>query len=370
MPTEDERKAKHQRVVEYLQAHKLDAVLLSRRCNFSWFTCGARNYVNTGDDLGNSWLLVDKAGAAVLTTNIEATRFRLEEFPSGDVGVIEYPYHDAAAREAAFVKALGDRQVATDACPPWLSLPPLEDDFDRLRWTLTAEEIARYRALCRDTAIAVETTARQVAPGQGEHHAAGVLAGRVRSAGCLPWVLLVAGDERVERFRHPLPTDHRIARYFLLVVCAERDGLVAACSRLACFGRAGEELARKHRAVANVDAAMILSTRPGATLGQVHDAGRQAYAAEGFPDEWRLHHQGGSCGYQPREVIAYPGCDIEVLANQAFAWNPSITGTKSEDTILCTAGGAEVLDGGTDWPAVEATWGGRKIRRAAILERS
>jgi Xaa-Pro aminopeptidase len=364
----EERKAKHQRVREYLQSHGLDAVLLSRRCNYSWFTCGGRNYVNTADEVGNSWLLVGREGAWVLTTNVEATRLRAEEFAGADVEVIEFPYFDEAARSAAFAKALAGRRVATDACPPWLSLPALESDFDRLRWTLTPQEVARYRALCRDAAAAVETAARQVRPGQTEDQAAGVLAGLVYSTGCLPCVLLVAGDERVVKFRHPLPTRQAIRRYFMLVVCAERDGLVAACTRLASFGRPGEDLVARHRAVATVDAAMILATRPGTTLGAVYDEGRRAYAAVGYPEEWRLHHQGGSCGYLPREIIAGPGMNVPVLADQAFAWNPSITGTKSEDTILCTAAGPEVLAGKTDWPTLEVQWQGKTIRRPAILE--
>ncbi|GAG12309.1 unnamed protein product, partial [marine sediment metagenome] len=35
-----ERRHKHARVAELLEALHLDAVLFSRRCNFSWYTCG------------------------------------------------------------------------------------------------------------------------------------------------------------------------------------------------------------------------------------------------------------------------------------------------------------------------------------------
>ncbi len=54
---------------------------------------------------------------------------------------------------------------------------------------------------------------------------------------------------------------------------------------------------------------------------------------------------------------------------QAFAWNPSITGTKSEDTILATPDGPEVISGSPDWPLVEATAAGRLVARPDILVR-
>jgi antitoxin VapB len=116
-----------------------------------------------------------------------------------------------------------------------------------------------------------------------------------------------------------------------------------------------------------VDAALIGATRVGATLGEIFAVAQEAYAATGFPDEWRLHHQGGSCGYQPREVKAAPDEPTRVLADQAFAWNPSIAGTKSEDTILCRADGPAALAEPTDWPAIRVQWGRRAMDRPDIL---
>ena len=38
-------------------------------------------------------------------------------------------------------------------------------------------------------------------------------------------------------------------------------------------------------------------------------------------------------GYEAREITATPTTDQPILMGQAFAWNPSIKGAKSEDTI-------------------------------------
>ncbi len=77
-----------------------------------------------------------------------------------------------------------------------------------------------------------------------------------------------------------------------------------------------------------------------------------AYAIAGLPDEWRLHHQGGAAGYEPREYLALPGSQDEVHEGQAFAWNPSITGTKMEDTMLVGEEINEVLTEIPDWPTI------------------
>jgi antitoxin VapB len=58
-----------------------------------------------------------------------------------------------------------------------------------------------------------------------------------------------------------------------------------------------------------------------------------------------------------------------VSEGQAYAWNPSITGVKIEDTILVGLTANEVLTEMPDWPAIEAEVDGRRYRRPAILER-
>jgi len=369
MPPEAERRHKHEQVVALLDAHGLEAVLLSRRCNFAWYTGGARNYVGAACDAGNSHLLVDRDGACVLTTTIEATRLTGEDLADTDIGVRAWSYADPAERESVLAKAVGGRRVAADVPVAGLAAEPLDPAFDRLRWTLTETEIARYRSVAADVTAAIETVCRRVEPGWTEDAVAGEAAGQLRRRGCLPWVLLVGADERLAAHRHPLPTANPVERYVMVASCAERGGLIAACSRLVSFGPISDDLAARHRAVMQADAALIGATRPGATLGAIFDAARAAYADAGYPDEWRLHHQGGSIGYLPREVKASPGCTVEALAGQAFAWNPTVAGTKCEDTILCTASGPELLARPTDWPTERAEWQGVAIDRPLILER-
>ena len=362
----DERRVKHERVIGWLEKQSLDGVVLTRRCNFSWYTCGCRNHVAEACEVGVSSLVVRRDGAAVVANNIEATRLAGEDLPA-DVPVIDYAWYDPAARRAAFEKALGGGRFAADAPLPGLDLPATDGEFERLRWQLTGAEIARYRQLALDVGKTVEIAARLAQPGMTEWEIAGQLDAGLRALGIVPWVLLIAADERAERYRHPLPTGKIFTRMAMLVATAERGGLIAAVTRLVAAGRVPEELAAKHRAVATVDAALIGATRVGATLGEVFAAGQRAYEQVGYGDEWRRHHQGGSIGYLGREVKAVPGSDVPVLADQAFAWNPSIGGTKCEDTILCRTDGVEILSATGDWPTIQASWDGQTFARPDIL---
>jgi antitoxin VapB len=368
-PPADEQTVKHRRICDYLESHGLDAVLLSRRCNFSWYTCGAHNYVGMAVDVGNSSLLVTREKAVLLANNIETPRLCHEELAGKGIESREYSYYDTAARAKTFADATAGMKIACDAILPWLPAQPLAADFDRLRWTLTSEEIARYRKLCTDVAGAMEYVAKDIDPGQTEHEISGMLSGALRCVGSVPWVLLVGADDRLMRFRHPLPTDLVAEKAVMLAACSERGGLITACSRVVSFGKADAELRRKHQAVATVDTAMIRATRPGNTLASIYAEAQSAYEATGYADQWRLHHQGGSTGYLPREVLASPSETIEVLAAQAFAWNPSIAGTKSEDTILSGETGGEVLATPGDWPRVRAEWKDFSLDRPAILEK-
>ena len=140
------------------------------------------------------------------------------------------------------------------------------------------------------------------------------------------------------------PTEAPLGRHALIAVTAERDGLYVSMTRLVSFGPPPEELERLTAATAEIDAAFLAASRPGTTLGEVFAAGAEGYAAQGFPEEWRRHHQGGLTGYRGREVFATPGEPTPIPAAAALAWNPSIGGgAKSEDTILVTAAGAEVI---------------------------
>jgi len=155
----------------------------------------------------------------------------------------------------------------------------------------------------------------------------------------------------------------------LVALTGRRHGLHASLTRMTTFGRPDGELAARYGAVLRLDARYLVESRPEATLGEVMAAAAEQYAAEGFPDEWRLHHQGGLTGYAGREVFATPGEGHLLERGQALAWNPSITRVKSEDTVVVGEDGVEVLTSTEGWPRVAVDLPGGTSTRPALLSR-
>ncbi len=358
-----ELETKLTRLQELLAVHELDALLLRRVANFAWLTGGAASYVNTADLYGVAALLITPEGRFLVTDNIEAPRFREEEvLETQGWEFLLAPWHQAS--EAVAARTVGLRLGADGAYPGAVDLSAA---LSPLRARLSTEEQGRFRTLARGCAEAMDRAIRQVEPGMSEFAIAAVLGAETQVRGILPVVMLVATDDRIYAYRHPLPTEKKLERYAMLVLCGRQYGLVCSLTRLVHFGPLPEDLQVKERALADIDAWFIHATRPGRTLGDIFKEAQQAYAAAGFPDEWRLHHQGGLAGYLPREVIARPGSPERVSAGQVYAWNPSITGAKSEDTILVGEAQSEVLTAIPGWPVVQDKAGGRGILRPAIL---
>ena len=309
-------------------------VLIRGRASFAWATLGGLNHVVVGSDAGAVPLLVTAGGAWAIAPVNEAARITDEELAGLPIEVRRVAWEDPSAI-AAEVEHLAGGTVVGEA--------DLGDSLIDRRSRLVPAEHARMRQIASEVASALGETLGALQPGHTEHEVSGRLAGSLLSAGIRAPVLLVAADERIDRYRHPIPTDHVIRGRLMAVAVGERWGLHAAATRIVDIAPPSPELGRRAQATASVLDAMRDHTRAGATLDTVLAAAREAYVAAGFADEWRLHHQGGTIGYAPRERIAVPGDATTLRAGMAVAWNPSITGTKLEATMLVTDGEPDEL---------------------------
>jgi Xaa-Pro aminopeptidase len=306
-----------------------------------WLLCGRGRPVSAG--ASPYTVVVDESRAQVLYQDIEAARVAAEERWE-ELGYEPVPH-------------------------PWFEPAPVEPaqpDLSPLRRSLGPEELDRYRKAGADAAAAFVEALDALRPELWELGAAGELARPLVARGFTTPVVLVGGERRAPVYRHPLPTRERLGRFALLAVTAEREGLHVSLTRVVSFGSPLPELERLVRAAAEVDAAVLRASRPGATLGELFDVLARAYAEQGFPEEWRHHHQGGLTGYHGREVYAVPGDPTHLPEACAVAWNPSVTGGgKSEDTALVTAAGVEVVTRTPTLPELETSVG---LPRPAIVQ--
>lgn len=355
---------RQQQLREFMDDLDLDALLLQRVSSFAWATCGAAAYVNTASSTGAASLLITSTARHLITNNIEAPRLIREERLNEQGWVIHAPpWYETNSLIADLTKG---KQFGADVNFP--NAIELTGPIARMRSRLNHSEAQRFRSLGQICADAMDEAIRSVRPGQTEYEIAGLLAAAAEKRGAQAVVNLIATDERIFQFRHPLPTSKELDNYAMLVLCGRKWGLVCSITRLVHFGALPSELRHKMEATAQVDATLIHATRPGATINEIFQKAQSAYAATGYASEWQLHHQGGPAGYEPREFIAVPHMTEVVSAPQAYAWNPSITGVKSEDTILVTESGTDVITGVDGWPTIPVTVDGVLYERPAILE--
>jgi antitoxin VapB len=307
----------------------------------------------------------------VLASRIEMARLLAEEISADAFEPVGFAWEEEKAAptflaERARALLEGNAPLGSDL-QLGADVRTVEGLVARCRYQLTDGELERYRSLGRDAGEIVGGIMRTLEPGESEREIARRASDALAAQDIRAVVLLVAADDRVAKFRHPVPTARGWERVLMVVVCARRQGLIASLSRIRCAGRVPDELRRRTQAAARVHAQLLSATRPAATGAELYALATHAYAAEGFAGEERLHHQGGACGYRTRDWVAHPLSGEQVQLRQAFAWNPSVTGTKVEETCIAFADEVEMITSTPDWPRLEVEVNGRTYLSPDIL---
>jgi Xaa-Pro aminopeptidase len=372
MDKQAEIEEKTGRLSRMLAAEGLGGVVLLAQPNFAWLTAGGNNGIDTSREQGACALVVRAGGKRyVLASRIEMARLLEEELAGADFDPVEYGWEEEKASPTFLAdlaaKVVGGGATLGSDLPLGANVKPIDGVVSRCRYELTPPELERFRQLGRDAGEALGAAAKSLAPGETEYEIARRVTDALAAGGMRSVVTLVAADERIAKFRHPVPTEKTWERVVMLVTCARRHGLVASLSRIVCAGEVPEELRRRMNATARVNAKLLAATRPGAVGSELYRVAADAYAEEGFPGEERLHHQGGAAGYRTRDWVAHPASAETVQTNQAFAWNPTVTGSKAEETCIASAEGVDVITKSPVWPQITVSVGGREYTSPDVL---
>lgn len=355
-----------------MSRENLGGVLLNAQHNFAWLTGGGSNGVDMSRENGASYLMVRADGRRFnLANNIEMPRLLAEEIGSEDFEPVKFAWEaEKASPDLVIEKAKSlleaGSELATDI-PIHGGTRAIEGLIAPCRYSLTAGEAERYRSLGADAGEVLGGMAGKIGPGETEIEIRRKVQDEMAGRGITPVVLLVAADERIANYRHPVPTENRWKKVLLIASCAKRGGLITSQTRIYCAGEIPAELQRLTHANAFVFASLLAATRPGAKAADLYRITDEAYAAQGFPGEIHKHHQGGACGYKTRDWVAHPASGETVQTDQALAWNPSITGTKVEETAIVTADGVEIITASPGWPVIATGIEGREYLSPGIL---
>jgi len=353
------------RLRQWMQPRGYTCLLVRTRANFAWLTGGKDNHIVLASEQGVADLLVFATRIVCLTLAMEGQRIAEEELANFEVDVIAPPWYTGL--EAAREDLLAGERVAADVPHPATTF--VGEELMQLRRTLDPPQLEQYRDVCTRAALALEAVAMRIERGMTEFDIAGLISAACLRSECTPGVILVATDERIARYRHPIPTARRMVQYAMLVVCAEKYGLYANLTRFVHFGPLSAQLADMRDKCAYIDVCMNVATRPGATVATVFEAALSAYHETSIAGEWEKLHLGGPTGYAPREFLATRTREDRICVNQVYTWNPSATGFKSEDTLLVAPIANEYLTHTGNWPYTSIKMDGQTHLRPDVLVR-
>ncbi|MFM8384730.1 MAG: M24 family metallopeptidase [Actinomycetota bacterium] len=340
-----EQREKRARIKALLAEKGLDALVLRKGANVAWII-GGRAHIPTTLELSCMDVIVYPDRIVVVTNKIEAQRLKDEEL-SGDEELIVVNWFEG--RDAHLPKG---PKIGVDGIDS--ERTNIQGEIENLRRKLNEFEIARLKEIGRDATDALEEAMLDIDSDANEVEVAGEIAEELWERNLEPVVLLVAGEDRIKKYRHPLPTTAKVGSLAMGVICARRKGLIASVTRLVHFGELKSEVKENYIKLLNVESAFLDGTKPGATLADAFKAGQVEYLKQGFErDEWTNHHQGGPTGYLPRDFTAHEKTNQLIEVRNAIAWNPSAAGLKVEDTLVVTEIGFDFVTGSSEWPSLK-----------------
>ena len=236
------REDRRQRLLESANRLSVEAILLGLPANFAWYTGGADNRVDHSQPVGAAVVLVTPEAEYVVTDNIEAPRMREEETPGFEV--VEHAWYEDPT--SLYRELAGGAPLGADFSME--NIRDVSEGVAPLRYVLDADAIELYRQAGAETATAMVEAAGSVSSGMTEHEAAANLVAVCRRRGLITPVVLVAADERIAGYRHPIPRGAPVERRVMLVVCAELGGLYVSLTRIVHLEEPDEAFRRRQGA--------------------------------------------------------------------------------------------------------------------------
>lgn len=322
---------------------ELSALILRRNPNLAWVISG-RVHVPTTIDAACFDLVITEDEVFAVTNAIEAPRLAAEEFPAGlSIKVVQW--WEGRAHGLPVDSLLGSDQPAP-------GMVDLSVEIEMLRASLDEFDRHRMMDISRRSALALGEAMKEADSNDREIDVAARITEALWRHNLEIAFLGVAGESRVKKFRHPLPTESLMGNRASASICAKEKGLIASVTRIVTFGEITITEENEYSSLLEVEADLLDATILGNPFSSVIDVAAKSYSTHGFDiDEWHRHHQGGPSGFLPRDWPATPFSTRLIQENQVIAWNPTGKGWKVEETLLTSSEGNLLLTGDSLWPS-------------------
>jgi Xaa-Pro dipeptidase len=330
----------------------------------NWITGGLSDPVDITSRNDPAWAVASKDSRSLITSEIEAHRL-IGDFDLEALGwdLITVPWFDASAslRAASSICGVTSDDLLSDSDSFGMNVTSA---IVRERMVLSVSEQEDLRSLGVAAARALEAGIDSWQPGVStDFEIAATISAALERSGAKAVCLIVGGDERLRRVRHPLAIGAVVCDALMAVVVARRGGLHVAATRIAVT-HADDPILELTDRLDAVHRAVLSSSRPGHSWGDAVEALAKGYEDIGQPGAWREHFQGGPIAFEQREfelappMTDSPFWDLGCSANTAVAWNPSLLGgAKIEETYLVGSNGFELITNSGAWEMTSSDGG-------------
>lgn len=358
-----EFKVKEQRIHQYLDEKKLDAVVIGTQGNFSWISGGGRSNVLITSEGADALVIITRNSKTLIAYNMDGDRNRDEELGGLGFDLIKTLWIERS-REEIVLDLLKGKKFLADI--------PLEGaivdskQFYELIYPLTDFELERYREVARDSELNLLRVIDKIQPGFTEKEIERLIVAEFALQGFVSTVVLIGSGVRLVKYRHPIPSNKQVESTILFVLCPRKYGLHVPITRTLSFrDKLDPETDRRFTAASIIAANCIAQTKPGVKFADILKMQKKLYKELGYEDEWKNHFQGGITGYMPNDSTLCFDPEMVIKDRQTFNWFITITGVNTEDTYL--TGVDEILTRSGKWPLKNYSVQGRDIFLPDIL---
>ena len=359
-------RAKQERAIAFLEREGLDALVIGRQDNFAWITAGGDSRVITTSEMGAAFIVLTKERKWLVSHSMDGQRFMDEQVPGQGYDLAALFWHQGPP-EAKVLELVRGMKVGADF--PLVGARHYGTEIVDLHYPFSDLDLERCRWIGQTANRILSEVAHELEPGISEQETAAQLMQKYAEEGLTVDVLIVGFDDRVKRYRHPMPTGNVLQRYALLHPAARRWGLHANVTRLMHFGEPPSDIGRAMNVVATVGGHVIGMLAPDAAFADILTEEIRLYRKLGYSGEWMNHFQGGITGYTLVDATRCTKPEARLVTRQAFDYFITIAGAKFEELTLLTEDGPEIASLGPGWPTRTIQTPNGEITVPAVLIR-
>jgi Xaa-Pro dipeptidase len=353
--------AKLQKLRSWLAESGFDALIIARRENFAWLTCGGDSAVVNSTQNSVGCLLLTKNNQFLISHVMDGKRLMDEQITFQSFELIEMHWYEGEPVNKA-LEISGKNTAADINFPGTINVFP---EILDLHYPMTELEMERLCELGQCMHSIFIEMSMKITPGISELDLAAEFHYLQNIKGISSDVLIVGSDERIIKYRHPMPTNKKIEKFVMLHSASRKWGLHAPITRLYSIGTPEEKFLRPFQSVMEIQAKVFENTKPGVFYSQIMELMKDWYAQAGYPEEWKNHFQGGPTGYVIVDSVRCLTQKI-IQTNTPFEWFITVPGSKTAELSLLGKDGLKIVSNGDFWPQFSTDVNGVEYKMPGI----